>query len=313
MKNTFLLLMLITLFGCKSREKQIMPEPSDLQASSGSVERIKDFPSQFVPHRNIDVWLPANYPSAGKYQVLYMHDGQMLFDASTTWNQQEWGVDETLQRLINSDSIPATIVVGIWNSGANRHAEYFPQKPFMEISEEIREAYIKENEKNKELYSNTVFSDAYLKFIVRELKPFIDHTYATRTGREATFIAGSSMGGLISWYAVCEYPEVFAGAAAISTHWPGNGGGENNPIPRLFLEYLEDNLPAPGTHKFYFDYGTETLDAVYEPYQKQVDSLMMVKGYSEANWVTRKFEGADHSENSWKDRLAVPVKFLFKN
>jgi enterochelin esterase-like enzyme len=313
MKNILSLIILAMSFGCKSQQKQITPGPSGLNVASGSVERVENFPSQFVPHRNIDVWLPEAYPSAGKYQVLYMHDGQMLFDAETTWNKQEWGVDETMQRLINEDSIPATIVVGIWNSGANRHGEYFPQKPYLEISEEIRNAHMRENEKRNDLFSNTVFSDAYLKFLVEELKPFIDRKYKTRPERDATFIAGSSMGGLISWYAVSEYPEVFGGAAAISTHWPGNGGAENNPVPQLFLEYLEQNLPAPGTHKFYFDYGTETLDAVYEPYQLKVDDLMRKLGYSEQNRITRKFEGADHSENSWKERLAIPMKFLLKN
>ncbi|WP_029036878.1 alpha/beta hydrolase [Salinimicrobium xinjiangense] len=312
MKRTFLLL-LITAMACKSPQRNIVTEASGLRTSSGTVERIKEFPSQFVPHRNIDVWLPENYPSAGKYQVLYMHDGQMLFDPSFTWNKQEWGVDETMQRLISEDSIPATIVVGIWNSGANRHSEYFPQKPFMELSEEIGEAYVKENEKKKGLFSNSVFSDAYLKFIVEELKPFIDSTYATRPERDATFIAGSSMGGLISWYAVSEYPEVFGGAAAISTHWPGIEAKEDNPVPGMFLGYLRDNLPAPGNHRFYFDYGTETLDALYEPHQRKVDNLMEEFGYSEDNWITRKFEGADHSEDSWKARLAIPLRFLLKN
>lgn len=304
-------MMLALASGCKG-PKKVVAEPSGLQVSAGSVERIKNFPSRFVPPRNIDVWFPEGYPSAGRYQVLYMHDGQMLFDGATTWNKQEWGVDETMQRLIDQDSIPETIVLGIWNSGDNRHAEYFPQKPFMELSEEIGEMYEKENEKKKRLFSNTVYSDDYLKFIVQELKPFIDSTYATRPEREATFIAGSSMGGLISWYAVTEYPEVFGGAAAISTHWPGIGPTENNPVPAMFLGYLRDNMPAPGTHKFYFDYGTKTLDALYAPHQVKVDSLMAEMGYSKENWLTRKFEGADHSENSWKKRFAIPIKFLLK-
>lgn len=311
MKNYFLILLLAVATACKS-PAQIVPEAPDLQLNAGKIERYANFPSAYVPPRNVDVWLPKAFNPNEKYHVLYMHDGQMLFDAGTTWNKQEWGVDETMQRLINEDSIAPTIVVAIWNTGENRHAEYFPQKPFMELSQEIVEAYVNENEKKKSLFSNTVYSDAYLKFIVEELKPFIDKTYPTIEDKESTFIAGSSMGGLISWYAVCEYPEIFGGAAALSTHWPGMADTINNPIPIVFLGYLKNNLPAPGDHKFYFDYGTETLDALYEPYQIKVDSLMMKLGYSEQNWQTLKFQGAEHSEDSWKERLDIPLKFLLK-
>lgn len=312
MRKLLLFIIGISFLACKSHYPKIDPVPSNLEVSAGSVERLPDFPSRFVPARNVDVWLPPGYSSGEKYNVLYMHDGQMLFDAASTWNKQEWGVDETMTQLIKEDAINKTIVVGIWNSGENRHAEYFPQQPYEQLSEEMKAAYEKENEKKKDLFSNTVYSDAYLKFIVEELKPFIDKTYNTNSNRESTFIGGSSMGGLISWYAVAEYPDIFGGAAALSTHWPGNFATANNPIPAEFLSYLDKKLPAPGKHKFYFDYGTETLDAIYEPYQLQVDSLMKAKGYSAKNWKTLKFEGADHSENSWKERLRIPLQFLLK-
>ncbi len=311
MKKSLCIFLFAVFAACKS-SIPISAESPELQLSAGSIDRYSNFPSEHIPPRNVDVWLPESYPLEGEYQVLYMHDGQMLFNAATTWNRQEWGVDETLQRLMDKDSIAPTIVVAIWNSGENRHAEYFPQKPFMALSEEVKDAYIKENEKKKGLFSNTVYSDAYLKFIVEELKPFIDKKYSTHEERESTFIAGSSMGGLISWYAVAEYPQIFGGAAALSTHWPGIFVTEDNPVPQEFLAYLNNNLPARGEHKFYFDYGTATLDAVYETYQLQVDSLMRSKNYSAENWKTLKFEGADHSENSWKARLEVPVKFLLK-
>lgn len=310
MKKLLLYIIFGAVVGCKTPVENIQPKPSGLQVTGGTVERLTNFPSRFVPARNIDIWLPPNYSSDKRYNVLYMHDGQMLFDATTTWNSQEWGVDEVMTRLLEASEIEQTIVVGIWNSGENRHAEYFPQKPFQELPKELKDEYEKENKKKKELFSNSVFSDDYLKFLVRELKPYIDGHYPTNPARESTFISGSSMGGLISWYAVTEYPEIFAGAAAISTHWPGNFATDDNPIPSKFLEYLDQKLPAPGTHRFYFDYGTETLDAMYEPYQLQVDSLMQAKGYTSENWQTLKFEGADHSESSWKERLDVPLKFL---
>lgn len=111
------------------------------------------------------------------------------------------------------------------------------------------------------------------------------------------------MGGLISCYAISEYPEVFGGAACLSTHWPAING--------VFLNYVKTNLPDPQNHKIYFDYGTQTLDSLYEPYQLIVDSLMIKRGYNKnVNWLTRKFEGAKHDENSWKSRLHIPLEFL---
>ena len=153
-------------------------------------------------------------------------------------------------------------------------------------------------------------SDLYLKFLVTELKPFIDKTFATKKDRENTFIAGSSMGGLISMYAICEYPKVFGGAACMSTHWPGIFSVENNPIPDAFINYLKSNLPNPKNHKIYFDYGDQTLDALYKPYQEKVDIVMKAKGFTDKNWSTQFFPGKDHSENSWHERLAIPLVFL---
>jgi enterochelin esterase-like enzyme len=287
------------------------PSPSLPTVSAGSIERIENFASAFLPPRNIDIWLPPGYDSRQAYAVLYMHDGQMLFDATTTWNQQEWGVDEVLSELIGAQKISPCIVVAAWNTNT-RHSDYFPQKPFESLPVAYRDSLLegaKRNEKTA-LFSAPIQSDAYLRFLVQELKPYIDSHYATRPERAHTFIAGSSMGGLISMYAICEYPEVFGGAACLSTHWPGIFSTENNPIPQAFADYLSTHLPDPATHKLYFDYGTETLDALYEPYQLQADSLIQNRGYDSLQWKTLKFPGENHSEASWRKRLGIPITFL---
>ena len=281
------------------------------KVSAGTLEIYENFPSKFIAPRNISVWLPENYYPKKKYAVLYMHDGQMLFDANTTWNKQEWGVDECLTKLGRTGKIKNVIVVGIWNSESNRHSEYFPQKPFDSLTVEQKEkisASLQEEKKTYEEFKPN--SDAYLKFIVEELKPFVDNTYSTRKESQNTFIAGSSMGGLISMYAVCEYPAVFGGAACLSTHWPGTFSTENNPIPEAFFNYMRVNLPDSKTHRLYFDYGTATLDSQYEVFQVQADSILKEKGYTAENWLTQKFEGADHSENAWRERLSIPLEFL---
>jgi enterochelin esterase-like enzyme len=120
------------------------------------------------------------------------------------------------------------------------------------------------------------------------------------------------MGGLISLYAISEYPDIFGGAACLSTHWPGLRDMKDNPIPAAFFAYMRAHLPAPKKHKIYFDYGDQTLDALYPPLQKQADEVMKSKGFTAKNWLTRFFPGADHSEKSWAARLDAPLLFLLK-
>ena len=151
--------------------------------------------------------------------------------------------------------------------------------------------------------SDAIISDAYLRFLVEELKPFVDTGFRTRPGRDDTFVMGSSMGGLLSLYAIAEYPDVFAGAAAVSTHWPAGDG--------IVIDWLAKHLHDPSTHRLYFDHGTETLDAAYAPYQQRMDAAMRQAGYCEGrNWITRRFDGAEHSEASWRERVEVPLLFL---
>jgi hypothetical protein len=117
---------------------------------------------------------------------------------------------------------------------------------------------------------------------------------------------------MISWYAICEYPKIFGGAICISTHWPGMFPGSfNTQLPETFFEYLNKKLPSPHNHKIYFDYGTETLDMYYEPYQLKVDKIMESKGYKDGNWMSLKFSGEEHSEKAWAKRMDYSLQFIF--
>jgi len=216
-------------------------------------------------------------------------------------------------RLLKEGKIKDVIIVGINNGGKTRHIDYFPQKPYESLSQEQKDTIDKKmNGSGKSVIVFKPNSDNYLKFIVSELKPFIDKKYPVFKDRDHTFIAGSSMGGLISMYAICEYPDIFGGAACLSTHWPGIFTIENNPVPKAFVTYLKANLPNPKNHKFYFDYGDQTLDAMYAPTQKKVDEVMKAKGFTDSNWITKFFPGQDHSEKSWNSRLNIPLEFLLK-
>lgn len=282
------------------------------KVSGGTISHFENFASKNVASRNVDVWLPEGYTAKKKYAVLYMHDGKALFDSSIMWNHQEWGVDEVLGKLLDAGQVRDCIVVGIWNTEITRHNDYLPQKPFASLNKPERELILKAKRPGGQpvFSSYRIYSDNYLRFLVQELKPFIDSNFSTLTDRQNTFIAGSSMGGLVSIYAICEYPDVFGGAACLSTHWPGIFSTANNPFPAAMHKYLEKNLPSPQNHKIYFDHGTETLDSMYRPFQNQVDGLMQAKGFSPGNWITKVYEGADHSERSWYSRLAVPLVYL---
>ena len=283
----------------------------NVKVTSGKIQRFENFKSQFVDPRNVDVWLPDGYSDKKKYAVLYMHDGQMLYDAATTWNKQAWEVDEIAGKLITDGKTQNFIVVGIWNNNQKRHSEYFPQKPYQsltQVQKDTATAQLQKNGRTKDAFHP--ISDSYLKFLVTELKPYIDKNFSTITDRKHTFIAGSSMGGLISIYAICEYPEVFGGAACMSTHWTGTFTPINNAIPDAFFHYLKKNLPNPKTHKIYFDYGDKTLDAMYKPFQEKVDLIMKQKGFTANNWETKFFSGDDHSEKSWHNRFIFPLLFL---
>ena len=267
-------------------------------ASAGRLETLPRVASRWVPARRIDVWLPPGYDTAGgaRFPVVYLHDGQNVFDPNTGFGGAAWEVDQALCRLLQTGRTRGAIVVGVWNAGMERYAEYMPQKA-------VRRGPVTVVAGNPALPVEAIRSDAYLRFLVEEVKPLIDRTYRTQPDRAHTSVMGSSMGGLISAYAVVEYPEVFGGAACVSTHWPAGDG--------VVIDYLAKHLPKPGTHKFYFDYGTATLDAGYEPYQLRMDAAMRAAGYTEGrDWITQKFPGAEHSEKSWRERAEIPLRFL---
>lgn len=265
--------------------------------SEGDIIHIEKYASKYVSARNVDIWLPPGYytDENTKYPVLYMHDGQNLFNPETSFIGVHWEIGERLARLSSKDTRYRVIVVGIWNS-PHRVQEYAPQS--------AAETYFSSIELQRIINEQGEFlGDNYLKFVVEELKPDIDSKFRTKTEKEFTYIMGSSRGGLISLYALIKYPEIFGGAGCMSTHWPAFQG--------CTIPYLKANMIRAGGHKIYFDFGTRTKDSEYEPYQVQVDSIMIEKGYTHGvDWITRKFEGHEHSERSWSERVHIPLKFL---
>jgi len=286
----------------------IDPLPS---VSKGKIERISPFESKHVPARYIDVWLPPGYPNHQDYDVLYMHDGRMLFDATTTWNKQEWMVDEVAGMLIETRQVRPFIVVAIPNAGPDRHSEFFPQQAFERLTKlQQNQAYQSTRQSGQRVFGRDVYSDRYLKFIVSEVIPYIESNYVVNKGGEHRYLAGSSMGGLVSWYGLLQYPSEFAGAISMSTHWPGTLSQQELMFDS-FLQQLQQQLPHLTQQKLYFDHGDKTLDALYPPLQFQVDQLLKGSKLDAKQWRSVFFSGGDHSELSWSKRLDVPLKFMF--
>ena len=278
------------------------------QLKDGSLKRIDSFPSNYITPRGVDIWLPNDYSDTKKYAVLYMQDGQRMFTGEADRQGREMMADETATKLMNDNKIKDVIIVGIHSIGSIRHSNYFPQKPFEALPTKLTDSMMK---MAKAMRMNVkITSDNYLKFIVEELKPYVDAEFSTNSDYQNTFIGGASMGGLISMYAVCEYPEVFGGAACISTHWPGLMPSKDNPIPESFFSYMKTNLPSAETHKFYFDFGTKGMDRFYVEYEDDVNAVFESKGYTSDSFVNRKFEDGNHSEKFWSKRFDEPLLFL---
>jgi len=287
---------------CKSKT-----EEASTSKRPGTTRHIHSFESNNIGSRALDIWLPGNFDPQKKYAVIYMQDGQMLFDSAKTWNKLEWHVDETMQALMDQQKIKDAIVVGIANSEF-RNAEFLPQAIFKGLPTAVR------IDLEKNYLKSSPRSNDYLRFIVEELKTYIDASYPTHPDPAHTFIMGSSKGGLISLYAICEYPQIFGGAACLSTDWiltePDLYAKQSFDLPATVRDYLSNNLPEPKGHKIYFDYGTATRDSLYKPHQLMVDSIMRAHGYTDQNWMTKEFEGDEHSETAWSKRLHIPLEFL---
>jgi len=228
---------------------------------------------QLSRQRRIWIYLPADYQSAHKkYPVIYMHDGQNLFDAYTS-GYGEWGVDEIMDKLPAKEQC---IIVGIDHGGEHRMTEYNPYDSKFGKAE----------------------GDQYVDFLVKTLKPYIDQHYRTKADGKHTTIAGSSMGGLISFYAVLKYPRIF-----------GNGGIFSPSFwitPEMF-SYAQQRLNAKS--RFYFVCGDSEGDDMIEPMEKMV-KLVRSKGISKQNSPTTIVKGAKHNEKQWNGDFPAFYQWL---
>ena len=244
---------------------------------TGQVYYHENMSGKNIYPRDIVVWVPPGYKSEDekRYPVLYAHDGQNLFDPYTSSFGIDWQMDETADSLIKNNFVKPFIIVGIYNT-IHRSAEY------------------SENDTGK----------AYMKFIVNELKPFIDNNYKTNPNREATFTSGSSSGGLISFMLLWEYPEIFSGAVCVSPALKINK-----------IDYVDNVLEYSGVKKpikIYIDNGGIGIEEKLQPGINEMVTALLGKDYIMGkDLFVYNFEDVEHNETAWAARVWKPLKIFF--
>lgn len=229
-------------------------------------------------YRTIRVWTPSSYDKSIKYTVIYMHDGQNLFDDYTSF-AGEWGVDETIEDLIHNNITNGFIVVGIDNS-KHRMNEYAPNWGDVKGAK----------------------GELYAKFIVETLKPYIDNNYNTLKNRNNTIIIGSSMGGLISFYTGLKYQDIFGYIGALSTSFQINSlEARNN-----FINSNNYNNPP----FLYLDAGTLEHSMNYI---SEVKTSLFNANYNKNSLYTFIKENHAHNELAWKERFRAVLLLFIKN
>lgn len=259
---------------------------------TGDIRFHKSFHSKILSNdRDVVVYLPPGYESSSKrrYAILYLHDGQNLFDGATSFIPgKEWRVDETAQSLIIAGKIEPLIIVGIYNAGKARIDEYTPTAD--------------------QKYKMGGKADLYGRMLVEELKPFIDSTYRTRKDAEHTGLGGSSLGGIVSLYLALKYPDVFGKTAAVSPSvWFAN---------KQIVHYAEALNSKPKT-RIWLDMGTKEGQTAEQAQQSVSDARLLKETLQKKGWKSGKdlsyfeAEGAEHNETAWAARVEQILKFLF--
>lgn len=267
-------------------KKPYLPEKASV---TGAVKYHRDFRSRTLGNaRTLAVWLPPSYERAGarRYPVIYMHDGQNLFDKATAFIGEEWGADEAAAALASQDPALEAIIVGVYNTG-ERSAEYTPHRDAARGGGKGRD---------------------YARFLVKEVKPFIDSAYRTLPDRRHTSVAGSSLGGLISLYLLLEYPGVFSGAGVLSPslYWADRA-----------LPGLAAKKAAAGKMRIWLSMGTEEGEGAEKTVAledaRKLRGLLLGKGFAEnKDLVYVEDQGARHSERYWARQVPALFRFLLQ-
>jgi predicted alpha/beta superfamily hydrolase len=267
-----------------------MMEESRNESVTGDL-RLHEFHSRiFRNTRMLRVWLPPRYDAPGnetrQYPVLYLNDGQNLFDRATAFAGVEWQVDETADRLIRQETIPPLIVVGIDNAQGDRIKEFLPYRSF---SPPVLRPQGKR----------------YPDFLMNEVMPFVHERYRAATGPENTGLGGSSLGAFISLYTVIERPGVFGRLLLESPSLFISNRRILKPS-RHFQRWPEKVFIAMGTREA----GREDKDKQVVEDVRELERSLHGAGLDESRLLVKIDEGASHNEGEWAKRFPDALSFL---
>jgi enterochelin esterase-like enzyme len=281
----------------------------------GDLHTVEAFSSAYVRARRIQIWVPR-VATKRRLKTIYMLDGRNLFERERSAFGDIWDAHSILSSLMSAAVVEPTLVVGV-DHGVERESEYAPEKAVSALRPELRKLL----GTNQQVFA----AEMHLKFLTNEVRPFVEKHFNVSLAAHDTNIAGASMGGLAAAYSFCRAPHVFGGAACLSTHLPLAGTSpeyeaasatQKDEIAQAFIGWLAKNLPTPDRRRrIYFDHGTEgQLESRYGAYQKRVNAALEERGYRDpTHFMSRVYQGADHSERAWRTRLHVPFKYLLAN
>ncbi len=267
------------------------PDPADNRELTNSHSLTGDFrmhrafrSNLLDRERDVLVYLPPGYEESDRrYPILYLQDGQNVFDGATSFIQgKEWRADETAQDLILAGTIEPLIMVAIYNAGHDRLDEYTPTRDL--------------------LVGKGGEANLYCRMLVEELMPVVNRCYRTRLGPENTALAGSSLGGLLSLHLGLAHPELFGKVAALSPSvwWD----------KRALLRQVNELVERPPV-KIWLDIGTEEGRIAIRQV-RQLRNGLCAKGWRlNSDLVYFEAKGGVHDENAWAERVAPCLSFLF--
>jgi len=295
-------LCLLLLAACEGAQGEQAPvEGRFIERGPFAVEGLSD--------QQLTIWLPPGYDNAERsYPVLYMHDGHNLFDPAVANFNKVWAVDQAVLELVEAGAIEPHIIIGIWAPGENRYRQYLPAFAAEMATGEVAE----------DIASNAggpIISARYLEWLADELKPEIDAEFRTRSDPANTAIIGSSMGGIMSCWAITERPDIYGRAGCVSSHWPITlpevAEANREQVVTIWTDYFIENLGEPSGRRIWMDHGTATLDEFYPPYQREIDQAFLAAGWEEGrDFRSEQYDGAEHEENAWADRLPEILAWL---
>jgi len=254
--------------------------------------RLHEFPSRiFRNTRYLRVWLPPGYDDIAnqgrQYPVLYLNDGQNLFETSTAFAGVEWRVDETADRLIHEGVVPPMIVVGIDNAGKDRFREYMPHRSMNPMILRVQGRY-------------------YPDFLMKEVMPFIEYNYRVATGAENTGLGGSSLGGLIALYTAMVRPGAIGRLLVESPSlWVSNRQAikESREVriwpERIFLGVGTAEAASPTSSRTVVDDVRELAAVIRRAVLSEKRLRLVIQ------------DGATHNEAAWAERFPEALQFLF--